>query len=137
MGNARFHSRIEIAGADLEDPVHPRDIDTHPAPQRQDIAFHAGTSAKRDQRHLVARADGDDFAHLLSRLGKGDGVRRYVRMIGRILTMLLAYLRGARQSNAQHLTQRYDCGIARGRVNGFSGNGQSHNDSFVAGSVLS
>ena len=32
-------------------------IATHPAKQRHDIAFQACASAKRDQRHLVARAD--------------------------------------------------------------------------------
>ena len=47
VGNARFHSRIEIAGADLQDPVHPRDIDAHPAPQRHDIAFQAGASCQK------------------------------------------------------------------------------------------
>jgi hypothetical protein len=57
-------------------------------------------------------------------------------MIGRILAMLLAYWCCARLASAQQLTQRCDCGIARGMVNGFSGNGQSHNDSFVAGGVL-
>jgi hypothetical protein len=84
----------------------------------------------------VVRADLDDFAHLLCRLREGDGIRRYIGMIGRIFTMLLAYRSVARQSSAQQLTQRCDCGIARGRVNEFSGNGQSHNDSFVAGGVL-
>ena len=95
------------------------------APQRQDIAFHAGASAKRDQRHLVARADCDDFAHLLSRLRKGDGVRRYVGMIGRILTMLLAYLCGARHPNAQQLTAAMRLRHRTRQGNGFSGNGQS------------
>ena len=89
--NARFHRRIEIAGIDLQDLVHPRKIDTHPASQCQDIAFQTSASTKRDQRHLVVRADLDDFAQLLCRLREGDGIRRYIGMIGRIFTMLLAY----------------------------------------------
>jgi hypothetical protein len=52
--------------------------------------------------------------------------------IGCILAVLLAYRCGARQSDAQELAQRCDGGIVRGRVNEFDGQGQSHNDSFVA-----
>src|SRR5436190_7722892 len=81
-----FHRRIEISGVDLQDLVHSRKIDTHPTSQCQDIAFQTSTSTKRDQWHFVARADLDDFARLLSRLREGDGIRRYIGMIGRILT---------------------------------------------------
>ena len=72
MGNARFHRRIKIAYSNLQDLVHARHIDADTAPQRHDIAFQAGPSAKRDQRHLVVRADLDDFAHFFSRSRKGD-----------------------------------------------------------------
>jgi hypothetical protein len=44
--------------------------------------------------------------------------------------MLLAYRCGARQASAQQLMQRCDRGIEHGVVNGFSGNGLSHNDPF-------
>ena len=81
MCNARFHRRIEISGVDLQDLVHPRKIDTHPASQCQDIAFQTSTSTKRDQWHFVARADLDDFAHLLSRLREGDGIRRNIELV--------------------------------------------------------
>jgi hypothetical protein len=76
VGNARLDGGIEIAGTDLENPVHLRDIDTNPAPQRHDITFHAGASAKRNNRYLVSRTELDDLAHLLTRLREGDGWRR-------------------------------------------------------------
>jgi hypothetical protein len=103
VGNARLYSCIEIAGADLQDLVHPRDIDTHTATQRQDMAFQAGATAKRDNRQLVPCTKLDDLAHLLCRLRKCDDVRRYTGMIGGILAMLLAHQFSGRQAIAQEL----------------------------------
>jgi hypothetical protein len=100
VGNARFYCCIKIADADLQDPVHLREIDTHPAPERHDIAFQAGASAKRDNRYLVPRTELDDLAHLLDRLREGDSVRRHTGVIGRILAVLLAHRRSALQAIA-------------------------------------
>ena len=91
VGNAGLHRCIEIARADLQNPVHPRDVDAHPALQRHDMAFQASATAKRDNRHLVSRADLDDLAYLMGRLSEGDGVRRCTGMIGGILAVLLAH----------------------------------------------
>ena len=44
--------------------------------------------------------------------------------------MLLTHALGGRQSIAKKPLERCDRGIARGGVNGFSGNRQSHNDAF-------
>jgi hypothetical protein len=52
------------------------------------------------------------------------------------LTSSVDCAKATASGSAQQLTQRRDCGIARGMVNGFRGNVQSHDDSFLAGDVL-
>ena len=52
------------------------------------MAFQAGSGAKGNNRYLMSRTQLDDIADLLSRLREGDGIRRYIGMTGRILTML-------------------------------------------------
>jgi len=119
VGNASLHGGIEIARADLQDPVHLREIEAHSATQRHDMAFQAGAGAKRDSRHLVLRTKLDDLAHLLGRLWEGDGVRRYAGMIGGISTVLLPHRHVGRQAIAQQVAQGCDGGIARGSCNRF------------------
>ena len=130
-GHAGLDGCIEVANADPQDLVHPRDIDTDAAPQRRDMTFQAGATAKRDNRYFVSCAYLDDLAHLSGRLREGDSVRRYTGMIGGILAMLLAHRCGGRQAVAEQLMERCDRGIGHGGGNGFSRDRQGHRIRFA------
>src|ERR1700759_1253244 len=96
------------------------------------MAFQAGASTKRNNRHLVSRTEFDDLAHLLSRLHECDGVRWPAGVIRGIPAMFLAHVRSRRQAIAQQLTQGSNGGVARGSSNGFNSSRRSHSDSFWA-----
>ena len=51
----------------------------------------ARAASKGNKRYFVLRTNLDDLAYLVSRLREGNGIRRYARMIRRILAMSLAY----------------------------------------------
>jgi hypothetical protein len=77
--NDCLHSSIEIARADLQDPVHRREIEAHSAPQRHDMALQAGAASKGNHRYFMMRTNLDDLAHLLgstARRRRRQAVRR-------------------------------------------------------------
>ena len=85
VGDTGFHRHVEVTGIDLHNPVHRRELEADPAPQRRNVTLEGRPGSERDDWHLVARADFDDFAHLASRVHEDDGVRRHTGMVRRIL----------------------------------------------------
>ena len=73
--HAGLHHRDAVLGVDLEDPVHARALDHHPALQGQGAAGEAGPGAPRHEGHLVGPAGAHHRLHLELVGGQHHGAR--------------------------------------------------------------
>jgi hypothetical protein len=131
VGDAGLHRRVEVAGIDLHNPVHRREVEADPAPQRRNVTLEGRPGSERNDWYLVARADLDGFAHLAGGVHEGDGVRRHAGMVRRILAVPFTHRGGGRQAIAQQLLQRGNGRLASSGDYGFDGGGHAHN-TFMA-----
>src|ERR1700737_2309019 len=105
-GNPGLNRSIEIFGADAQDPVHLRQVETNAASKGGDLPFERGPCTEGDDRCAVFGAEADNCGDLFGTAGKGDRVRSMRRMIGLVLAMLSADRRRSGEALAEQLAQR-------------------------------
>src|SRR5258705_11765039 len=82
---------IEVIRMDRKNTVHVAEIDGHSAPGRIDVAFEGGTSAERNDRHTLRRANTHDRLDIGFALRKYDRIRRLVGNPARRIAVLLPH----------------------------------------------
>ena len=97
--DARLDGRAEILRGDLDDSVHPREIEADAAPGRDHVALEARAGAERRHRHAALVRDREDTRDLFRR-GRVDdqvGAPRAVKgHVGRVQVALGVALGNAR-----------------------------------------
>ena len=100
--HARLHRRAEILGGDLDDPVHPREIEADPAPGRDHVALEARAGSERRHGHAPLARDRQDARDVLRRGRVDDQVRPPRLVEGDVLRVEVALgvaVRDARASS--------------------------------------
>ena len=92
--DAGLNHRIEVFFVDCEHLVHLRQVDAHPAFNRERMSLEGSAHAVRNHRHPVAAADVHHVAHFFGGMGEHDRVRRSHREVGLVLAMVFADAHG-------------------------------------------
>jgi hypothetical protein len=93
---------------DLQDLVHPRQVDRDPALEGRDVPLERRPRSERDHGAAVTRAKLDDLNHLVGAFHEGDRIGRHARVVGFGLPVLFAHGGGGGQAIAQPSAQLLD-----------------------------
>ena len=96
--HAGLHHRVEILGVHGQHAVHARQVDGHPAADRQDVAFERSAGAVGNHRKLVRGAGLDHRRDLLGGQRKHHRVGRRVGEVRFVVTVMRAHRVGDRHA---------------------------------------
>lgn len=89
-GNARLDHDVKVFRIDLENAVHPRQIDGNTARRRIHMAFQRCAGAERNDRHLPLAAQTHHFLNVFGRFGENHEIGGLVGDIAGGMAMLFA-----------------------------------------------
>src|SRR5207247_2254937 len=119
-GDARFDRRIEIFGADAENPVHLPKIDRDAALDRVHVPLERRARAKRHDRDLIFRAELQDTGHFFGRVWETNDVGRGGNMVRLAVSMVLADGGAVVDPRAEQRLELGNGGVNRPRTDGWS-----------------
>ena len=89
--DAGLHGRVQLVGAQREEPIHLREREGDAAGDRDHVALEARPGAEGHDRHSLRRREGEHAGDLVRALGEDDDVGPSRRVQAQVAAMLVEH----------------------------------------------